>query len=178
MRVFLAFSSALLFAAGAGVTLCSCGEGRGPGFSPPSFDASVRVPAEASIGAPVGPDLDAGCFGCPPLADGGTCPATWGEAIGVDAGVLGCPALECGYPEGTCVCFWGCGDPGARVFAVGGDWSCTPVTPECPSPRPQSGTPCGDAGPYCHYGPLCCEGSWTMECAGGLWDGIPGMFCP
>jgi hypothetical protein len=161
---------------GAALILCNCGEARSHGFWP-DLDASARVPAEATVGAPAAvPVLDAGCIDCSPPADGGTCPATWAEASGRDAGFSGCPAVECGYPEGTCLCLWACG--AGQLPAFGGNWFCTPVTSECPSPRPQSGTQCGDAGPYCHYGPPCCDGAWTMTCTGGVWGGSPEMVCP
>jgi hypothetical protein len=180
MRVFLAFLGALSSAAGAAVILCNCGEARSHGWWP-GWDASARIPAEASVGG-FGevPGLDAGCIGCPPLFDDAGCPLTWAAATTeVEAGVTGCPARECAYPEGTCVCFWGCAGPGQRrTHASGAGWSCVPVTPDCPSPRPMPGTPCGDSGAYCNYGPACCEGSWFMECADGLWGGSPGMFCP
>ncbi len=169
MRVFLAFL-------GASVTLCDCGEARSHGWWP-GWDASARVSAEASVGAPVGStDLDAGCTDCPPLAEAGVCPATWDEASSRDAGIVGCPAIECGYPEGTCVCLWACG--AGQNLAFGGNWFCAPVTPECPSPRPKPGTACGDSGANCQYGPSCCLGSWTMDCIGDVWVGFQGSICP
>ncbi len=176
MRVFLALLGGVLTAAGAGVALCDCGEARSHGWWP-GWDASARVSAEASVGTPVGfGDVDAGCTDCPRLADAGACPPTWAEASAWDALAVGCPAAECGYPGGTCVCLLGCG--GGQIHAFGASWFCTPVTPECPSPRPQPGTPCGDSGAHCEYGSPCCFGSWTMDCTGGVWDGFQGSVCP
>lgn len=160
------------------VLLCACGDARAHGHWESSSDASVRIPAEASVGGGFGsfPPMDAGCVDCPPVADGGTCPATWAEATAGDGGIVECPATECGYPEGTCVCLRGCGI--GQIRALGDSWFCTPATPECPSPRPRSGTSCGDAGPVCHYGPVCCDGAWTMFCSSGAWEAFPEMVCP
>jgi hypothetical protein len=110
---------------------------------------------------------------------GGTCPATWAEASGVGAGIGMCPAPGCQYPEGYCECLVGCGGGGAirPKPQIAGHWYCAASTPQCPSPRPDLGTSCGDSDAGCQYGTACGCGE-QLYCTGGVWQGFALPPCP
>jgi hypothetical protein len=110
--------------------------------------------------------------------DAGACPATWDDAL--EAGSFTtCPAYACQYEAGTCGCV-ACGAGQIRHALVQGMWNCTAATPECPSPRPDLGTPCaGDGGTLCGYGgDICCTGAPQLRCVDGVWTGFEGQICP
>jgi len=107
---------------------------------------------------------------------GGACPATWAEAMAIDASPATCP-LDCQYPEGYCECGAFCGGGGGRRVNGGMPWTCWQATPQCPSPRPLSGTPCPEAGAFCSYGGLCGCGQ-NLGCVDGVWQASPIPPCP
>jgi hypothetical protein len=111
--------------------------------------------------------------------DGGGCPSTWDEASSLDASTGTCPAATCGYPEGTCTCMHSCGGGGQepKPLDVMGSWFCQAATAQCPSPRPDLGTPCASDGGYCQYGAACDCGQ-MLACTGGVWQGYPTPPCP
>jgi hypothetical protein len=106
---------------------------------------------------------------------GGSCPATWAEASALDeGGGAWCRAADCQYPDGYCVCdaIWGGPD-----VQIGGLWSCGPVAPGCPSPRPNLGTSC-EGGARCPYGSDTCGGEWLVCTTDGVWQGGLEPPCP
>ncbi|HEY8086855.1 MAG TPA: hypothetical protein VIF09_03400 [Polyangiaceae bacterium] len=110
--------------------------------------------------------------------DAAACPSTWEDAL--EAGSFtACPAYACQYEAGTCGCVV-CGIGQIRHPFIQGMWSCTPATPECPSPRPDLGSACsGDGGTMCHYGgDMCCTGAPQLRCVDGVWTGFSGQVCP
>ncbi len=127
---------------------------------------------------PVSEHIGGGCAE-PDAGDaGGTCPSTWAEATTMDAGSAMCPAVNCNYPEGSCACILGCGCAGQRQeMDLHGAWFCTPTPPGCPSPRPDLGTACTNAGPGCTYGRTCGCGI-GVSCVDGVWQGELTTCCP
>ena len=116
--------------------------------------------------------------GCVPADAGGACPATWDQAVtAADASAGACPAADCQYPEGACECLAGCGGRGQRRFGIGGVWYCEPATAQCPTPRPDLGTPCSEAGASCSYG-LPCGCGEQLSCVHGVWQGYGFPPCP
>jgi len=110
---------------------------------------------------------------------GGTCPATFAEASRADAGIGMCPAPGCQYPDGYCECLVGCGGGGAikEKPEIAGRWYCAAATPQCPTPRPDLGTGCGDSDASCQYGTPCGCGE-QLFCSGGVWQGFSLPPCP
>jgi hypothetical protein len=115
--------------------------------------------------------------GCFEQDAGGSCPATWAAASTLDAGIGMCPAPGCQYPEGYCECLVGCGGGGAWRPQIAGNWYCAAATPQCPSPRPDLGTACGDSDASCRYGTACGCGE-QLSCTGGVWQGFAFPPCP
>jgi hypothetical protein len=114
------------------------------------------------------------------LVDAGTtCPDTFDQARSADAALGMCPfANTCIYPEGFCGCGLACGGHGGIPGEVPGFYACIPSTPNCPEPRPLSGTPCDlDASTYCSYGFACGCGQ-EQHCVDGLWRASPAPACP
>jgi hypothetical protein len=109
---------------------------------------------------------------------GGACPATWDEASDLDAGIGLCPAPGCQYAEGYCECLLACGGGGAIPRPqLAGHWYCAAATPQCPSPRPDLGTSCGDSDASCQYGTPCGCGE-QLFCIDGVWQGFSLPPCP
>ncbi len=95
----------------------------------------------------------------------------------MDAGLALCPAPECQYPEGYCVCMTACGGGGQVRAEIAGRWFCGQATPGCPSPRPDLGTACEEAGGGCLYGDQCNCGE-NLRCTDGVWQGGATPVCP
>jgi len=105
---------------------------------------------------------------CP--APGTTCPA-YGT---IDSNQKCTVASQnCDYTEGTCVCT---SDPGGPPIGNGPVWSCTPITPGCPAPRPVLGTGCSvDPSLTCDYG--ACSGGVAESCVNGTWAIATNIAC-
>ncbi len=115
--------------------------------------------------------------GCIQQDAGGVCPATFAEASGVDAGLGRCPAPGCQYPDGYCECLVGCGGGGIEKPQIAGHWYCAAATPQCPTPRPDLGTGCGESDASCQYGTACGCGE-QLFCTDGVWQGFALPPCP
>jgi hypothetical protein len=86
----------------------------------------------------------------------------------LQGGQVACTAQSqlCAYPQGTCVCTM---DPGGLPMTGNTPfWSCTSLTPGCPGPLPQLGSPCSvDPTTTCDYG--ICSGGVALDCTNGFW---------
>lgn len=92
----------------------------------------------------------------------GQCPATYAS---VPSGQDCSPeSLTCAYPEGECICTRSFGGPQMLTPK----WDCIPATDGCPSPRPDIGTSCSQAGLDCNYG--ACSGGVDLVCKDGRWQ--------
>jgi len=95
---------------------------------------------------------------CAPQSD---CPATYASVPnGQDCKPEG---LDCAYKEGQCNC-----STAGPVQQTQATWHCSPATQGCPSPRPDIGSGCSQAGLQCDYG--ACTGGVALECTDGAWE--------
>ena len=82
-----------------------------------------------------------------------------------------CPyqGLECGYPEGYCVCTEPFSGPPRLDASNSQVWVCDTPSQGCPSPRPRTGSACSAQGQYCDYGGCSLPGGVVMQCESGIW---------
>jgi hypothetical protein len=100
------------------------------------------------------------------------CPSSY-DAAHADKSMCGAQGQICEYPQGDCICT---SDPGGLPSTGGPIWSCTPVSPGCPSTRPALGSPCStDPTTVCDYGG--CSGGVDQQCIDGFW-GVAMVACP
>jgi hypothetical protein len=142
-----------------------------PPSVPPSGGACPAVGLECEYGTSANPSCDtvAECTSGGWQYAGTACPVgVCPESYSVASMGGGCTpqGLECGYLQGTCSCTYGFGGP---ILLDGGGprWICMPLSPGCPSPRPDLGTACTQEGETCDYG--ACTGGVVLDCSGGAW---------
>jgi hypothetical protein len=107
--------------------------------------------------------LDGAMDGATDGGDAAACPST------PPVGMCSSNGEVCSYPSEVCRCSYG-----APVM-VNLTWHCSVLSPGCPEPEPEAGTPCSPPGLTCNYG--ACQGGDELVCTNGSWT-LGMMICP
>jgi hypothetical protein len=105
---------------------------------------------------------------CPTPMGSKSCPSTYASVP--EGSACDHQGLECGYPQGYCVCTESFSGPPMIDASHAPLWYCDTTTKDCPSPRPHAGSPCSKPSQYCDYGVCNLPGGAVMICTGGAWQ--------